>query len=280
MSARPPKIPGLPQPTDPQFGHRVREALQTLLGQRGGTAGTAVTESRLQEALAGLKSAAQTVTQTVSRAEVLAMLRGAINQDMLDDELQQRIAVEAEDEEGLADQRVEDLEDRDFDELVARVAALEAFLDADRAANAVFAGPAAGGAAVAGFRGLVVADLPAVVNQRPVRVGFAGTPVGGQVFGIEVFESARLFKAGLAGSVGRVAGANPAAPYTVALTIYDGTGAVRAVGGFAIDAAGAFSFDWSGDYTTAAGDYLVMVGQAAPDAALSTFGAALMAWTA
>ncbi|BBL74185.1 hypothetical protein [Methylomagnum ishizawai] len=160
MTARPPKIPGIPQPTDPQFGHRVREALQTLLGQRGGTAGAAVTETRLQQALAGVKSAAQTVTQTISTADLVAMLRGSINQDMLDDELQQRIAVQAEDEEGLADKRVEDLEDQDFDGLVDRVAALEAILSEAQAANMVFAGPASGPDAIGEFRYLVAADLP------------------------------------------------------------------------------------------------------------------------
>lgn len=156
--SRKPIIPGIPLPNDPQFGHRVRETLQTLLGQRGGDA--VVTESRLQAALKGVSNAASSAAQAMSRADVVKLLRGAITQDMLDEELQKRVAVEAEDEEGLADKRVEDLEDGDLSTLETRVAALEAILSGAHPANTVFAGPTSGGSAVAAFRALVAGDLP------------------------------------------------------------------------------------------------------------------------
>lgn len=122
-----------------------------------------------------------------------------------------------------------------------------------------------------GGSSLNVSDMPSQVVAWPVIVPFVGTPANAQVFTIVPLTQAVLFASGLTGSKGRVLTTNPAATYTITLTIYNSSGVSQATGTVAISTSGVFTFTWASNYTTSAGDYLVATGQATADSSLKDF---------
>ena len=81
----------------------------------------------------------------------------------------------------------------------------------------------------------------------------------------------RYFPSGVTGSAGKVFTTKPASTFTINVKIYNSSATLQASGTVSISTSGVFTFTWSTGYTTAAGDYMTIIGPASADANLQDF---------